>query len=95
MISENIKLTLGLQDRGMNMGESFMHGCEILYWPVKPQQEVFVMDCDYQGKPLREGILTVFTVWRIGLKVHKEVYCTEDLLLTDEGRTHILKELLL
>lgn len=95
MIKEVIKITLGLSPSSTQMGESFIHNCEVMIWPVEHNQTVYVMDCDYEGRPLRNGNLKVLTFWKIGLKIAKEVDCTEEFLLSGEGRDHILKTILL
>lgn len=95
MISDTVKLALGLVYSGAQMGESFIHNCDVLIWPVADNQTVYVMDCDYNGKPLRDGMLKVLTFWKIGLKFAKEVDCTEEFLLTEDGRGSVLKQILL
>lgn len=60
MIKEELIKKLGLRDEGVHNGESFMHNCQILIWPIRKTFKVYVMDCDLEGKPLENNTLNVF-----------------------------------
>lgn len=98
MISEAVKIILGLQETGIHNGNSFILNCETLLWPISEGQPVYVTDYDgrpFDGRPMPEGMYRIFTTWKIGLKIHKEMRVSEEALMDEGMREVIKKELLL
>lgn len=62
MIDQEIIDKLKLRDEGVHHGESFIHNCQILTWPIRKTFKVYVMDCDLEGKPLENNTLNI--LWK-------------------------------
>jgi hypothetical protein len=63
MIKEDVIQKLGLIDEGAQTGQSFMFNCQILLWPIRERFKVYVMNCDFEGKPLDSAMLKIF--WKV------------------------------
>lgn len=90
MINEEVIQKLGLIDEGTHQGQSFIHNCQILTWPIRERFKVYVMDCDLEGIPLKDGMLRIFWSFRGKSGV---INITYEAIMIDDILNHFVKEI--